>query len=482
MIDCHTIGPQLRNTASVLLQLAAGISLGGHVLAQVMPISDSEIATAQAGISNPLTAPAADQARVQPDTGDSKTIRDYQEQIDQLESRFGAYHNDLSEVALGLGLAHQQEGNHEEAILSINRALHINRVNQGIYHVSKIPLLEQLIVSYSATADWQAVDDSYFTLMQLYARNYDNSDVELLPGLAKLIRWHLHAFSGQLTEQPIKHLLLVRELLFQSIGIIKLNYGANDLRQLEPFAALVLTDYYQAAAQLQNVEQTSKVSINRFREKSGKAFAEEWTPFQNMFTQGKHHIEEMIHITQTNAATTPRTAIDVLVMLADWHLIFKKKMAADKIYKQVWAQAMALDNHEQIIKELFVYPKSLPNINISGRSFSGVSDDSASEAKQSVSQGNDNGSQDVTGSTAGQGVIVIEFDITTSGRPVDAEVVEADPRANKNIIVKAKQQLRASRFRPRYENGIAVEAQNTRIRYLFEPDPEQSLAEASNGE
>jgi tetratricopeptide (TPR) repeat protein len=464
MIDCHTIGPQLRNTASVLLQLAAGISLGGHVLAQVMPISDSEIATAQAGISDPLTAPVADQARVQPDTGDSKTIRDYQEQIDQLESRFGAYHNDLSEVVLGLGLAHQQEGNHEEAIMSINRALHINRVNQGLYHVSKIPLLEQLIVSYSATADWQAVDDSYFTLMQLYARNYDNSDVELLPGLAKLIRWHLHAFSGQLTEQPIKHLLLVRELLFQSIGIIKFNYGANDLRQLEPFAALVLTDYYQAAAQLQNLEQTSKVSINHFREESGKAFAEEWTPYQNMFTQGKHHIEEMIHITQTNAATTPRTAIDVLVMLADWHLIFKKKMTADELYKQVWAQA------------------SLPNINISGTSFSGVGDDSASEAKQSVSQGNDNGSQDVTGSTAGQGVIVIEFDITTSGRPVDAEVVEADPRANKNIIIKAKRQLRASRFRPRYENGIAVEAQNTRIRYLFEPDPEQSLAEASNGE
>ena len=77
---------------------------------------------------------------------------------------------------------------------------------------------------------------------------------------------------------------------------------------------------------------------------------------------------------------------------------------------------------------------------------------------------------------------MIEFDITTSGRATNSELVEEDPGASKNTIIKAKKQLKSSRFRPRYENGIAVKTQNARIRYRFEPDPEQSLAEASNAE
>ena len=70
--------------------------------------------------------------------------------------------------------------------------------------------------------------------------------------------------------------------------------------------------------------------------------------------------------------------------------------------------------------------------------------------------------------------------------PLDPELVTADPGASKEIIGRAKRQLRSSRFRPRYENGIAVENQKVRIRYLFEPepepDPEPNLAEASNEE
>jgi tetratricopeptide (TPR) repeat protein len=484
MLDYQMIANEFRIAASMLL-LVGGMSFPGHLLAQSQPEPDSENSSGRAGAPEMLPESAAEpRPRLNPgsrNTSDSRNIRDYQQQVDQLESRYGAYHDGLSEVVLGLGLAQQQEGNHKEAILSLSRALQINRVNQGLYHVSKIPLIEQLIVSYSATGDWQAVDDSYYTLMQLYSRNYINTDVELLPGLAKLIRWHLYAFGGGLTEQPYNHLQLARELLFQSIHIIKINLGANDLRLLEPLAALVLTDYYQAAAQLEYQEQVSKASINSFRDEPGKSFDDTWNPYLNVFTQGKQHIEEMIHITQTNPAAPPRTAIDAFLLLADWHLLFKKKMTADEIYRHVWTQIMAMEDHEQQIEEIFRQPISLPHISISGTSFS---DNGGKPGKGSdiASQGNDDGGQDMAGSTSKLGAIVIEFDITSSGRAVNAEVVEVDPGAKKNDIVKAKRQLKASRFRPRYENGIAVEAQKTRIRYLFEPDPEQIMAEAGNEE
>jgi tetratricopeptide (TPR) repeat protein len=467
-LDCHIITPQLKKAASTLLLLAAGASLAGHLLAQIQPISDNEDSTEQAEMADLPRAAVTEPAAEELDTDGLNNIRDYQAQVDQLESQYGAYHAGLSEVVHGLGLAYQQEGNHDEAILHLNRALQINRVNQGLYHVGKIPLIEQLIASYSATGDWEAVEDRYFTLMQLYSRNYDNTDIELLPGLAKLVKWHLYAYSARVAEQPVSHLLLARELIYQFIGIININYGADDLRQLNPFAALVLTEYYLAVEGAQFTEAPPRAGVNSFREESVTGYFEIPAPYQTVFSRGKLHLEEMIRITQTNAVTPPRTALDVLVMLADWNLLFKKSTTADEIYREVWEQAMTLENPEHHIEEIFGQLTNLPNFSISGISFSENDNDSAS--------------QDLALSTTELGVIVIQFDITTSGRATDPELVEADPGASKNTVFKARKQLKSSRFRPRYENGIAVTTQNARIRYRFEPDPEQSLAEASDGE
>ena len=472
-LGCHIITNHLRKAASTLLPLAVSACLAGSLFAQPLPSPDTAANTGQTDIADPQSAAAAKQSLAESDADGMNSIRSYQEQVNLLESQYDAYNADLSEAMLGLGLAQQQQGNHEDAILSLERALQINRVNHGLYHVNKIPLIEQLIVSYAATGDWQAVEDRYFTLMQLYARNFDINDVELLPGLAKLIKWHLYAFGAELTEQPVSHLLLARELIVQTIDIIKFNYGADDLRQLNSFGVLLLTDFYLAVTQSQYQKESPKAGINSFREESDVAQSEFWGFSQNMFTRGKHHIEEMIHITQNNAATPPRTAVDTLVLLADWNLIFKQQMTADEIYKEVWEQAMKLENHERHIGEIFTRPVNLPNINIGGTSYNSTS---FSE------NGNDSTVQDSTRNTTKLGAIVFEFDISTTGRAMDPEVVETDPGASKNNINKARRQLKASRFRPRYENGIAVENQNARIRYRFEPDPEQTMAEASNGE
>jgi len=469
-IGCHIITNHLRKAASTLLPLAIS---AGSLFAQPLPSPDTAANTGQTDIADPQSAAAAKQSLAESDADGMNSIRSYQEQVNLLESQYDAYHADLSEAMVGLGLAQQQQGNHEDAISSLERALQINRVNHGLYHVNKIPLIEQLIVSYAATGNWQAVEDRYFTLMQLYARNFDNNDIELLPGLAKLIKWHLYAFGVKVTEQPISHLLLARELIVQTIDIIKFNYGADDLRQLDAFGALLLTDFYLAVEQSQYQQESPKAGINSFREEPGEAQSEFWGFNQSMFTRGKYHIEEMIHITQNNAATPPRTAVDTLLLLADWNLIFKQQMTADEIYKEVWEQAVKLENHERHIEEIFARPVSLPSINISGTSYSGT---------PFSKNGNASASQDATRNTTELGAIVFEFDISTTGRAMDPEVVEMDPGASKNIINKGRRQLKTSRFRPRYENGIAVENQNARIRYHFEPDPEQTMAEASNGE
>jgi tetratricopeptide (TPR) repeat protein len=501
MFDCHIVTYNLSKAASKLLPLTACACLAGNLVAQDQPPVDSAASTVQAGISEQQSTTSPKQSPANLNTSEFNSIREYEEQVHQLKSRYDAYHPGLSEAMTGLALAHQQEGNHEEAISSLETALQINRVNYGLHSVNKIPLIEHLIVSYAATRNWQAVEDRYYTLMQLYSRNYNKNDLELLPGLSKLIKWHLQAFNEKVTEQPVANLLMARELIFQTINIIRSNYGVEDLRQLDPFTALLLIDFYIAVEQQEVGNEVRKPVFNSFRDETNPAYIESGGMHMSMLSQGRQHIEAMIQITQIHAATHPKMAVDTLVMLADWNLLFKQKMAADEIYRQVWEQAMKLDDHERHIEEIFNQPVRLPRFHVEDTKISNASpSEKGVENAAQDTGGNTGGDTDwnpdgnTEGNTDGQGAIVFEFDISTSGRALDPELVTADPGASKEIISRARRQLRSSRFRPRYENGIAVENQKVRIRYLFEPEPEPepesapepdtepSVAEASNEE
>lgn len=431
--------------SKALLPLAAGLCLAGQLFAQTPPSPTTEAKSAPGN------------------------IRDYQEQVAFLASQHNAYNAELAEAMVGLGLAYQQEGNHEEAITTLNQALQIQRINHGLYHIGKIPLIEKLLVSYAALGDWDEVDEHYYTMTQLYARNYDNYDAALLPGQAKLINWHLYAYRAKVTENPLEHLYLARNLISQSIGIIRFNYGVDDLRQLEPFATLVLTDYFLAAAsQEENQQNLSMADYNSFRNESILPNSQFMNRSQTIFSQGKRHIQDMIRITQTNPETPPRMAVDTLLLLADWHMTFKQSTSADLLYRQVWEQAVKLDDHELYIEETFVKPVVLPKISISGTSF--------------APDGEDTAEQGLAGSSPDLAVLVFEFDITTTGRARDPELVESDSGATKDMVNKSRRRLKSSRFRPRYDDGMAVENLDARIRYRYKLQPERSLAEAGNAE
>jgi tetratricopeptide (TPR) repeat protein len=489
MLDCHIITYHLSKAASKLLPLAACAFLAGNLSAQSQAPTDSAANAVQADIAEQQSMSSAKQSFANRNTGELNSIREYEEQVHRLESQYDAYHAGLSEAKTGLALAYQQEGNHEEAISSLETALQISRVNYGLYHVNKIPLIEHLIVSYTATGNWQAVEDRYYTLMQLYSRNFDHNDVELLPGLAMLIKWHMFAFSEKVTEQPLNNLLTAREFMLKAINIIRYNYGVDDLRQLEPFSGLVLIDFYLAVEQSEFRNEVRNPTFDSFQQQTNPSFVESGSIHLSMLTQGRRHIEAMIQITRNNPETPPRVALDILVMLADWNLIFKQKLAADEVYRQVWEQAMTLEDHEQYIDEIFIEPVRVPDFFIYNTTLSGASPSENNDDDTAQGSGG-NAAQGSGGNADGQGAIVFEFDISTSGRAVDPELVESDPRASKNVINRARRQLKSSRFRPRYDNGVAVENQNVRIRYLFEPEPapetetepEQSAAEARNGE
>ena len=124
--------------------------------------------------ASPLLLAQQDVDNVADDTGiDRATERSLLDAIRRLESRDGAYSADLPEQMLSLGLALQQQERHAEAVDIFKRGVHLARINNGLYCLEQIPLLNGEIQSSIALGEYSRVDELQQYLYRVQLRGLD---------------------------------------------------------------------------------------------------------------------------------------------------------------------------------------------------------------------------------------------------------------------------------------------------------------------
>ena len=417
-------------------------------------------------------ASGMDRQIVEPDLSELADIRRYSQEVAKLENQYGPYYADLSESLLGLGLAYQANGDHVQAIEELGRALHISRINMGLYHPGKIPLLEKLIDSYRATEDWPALEDNYYKLHQLYRRNYEAGDPRRLPGVIKLANWHLFAYEKAIDEAPVSHLIRAQQQLYQAAAIIRQQYGVNDMRQLDALTALVLIDFYlsreqpgedDAGAARGNSPPVMQAGGYSGRSPFDSNFQ---SAYSLMYKQGKSHIAEILRIARSNEESHPEFLLDAKLLLGDWHLLFNKHQRADRMYQEVWLLAGELEAGDTYRAQAFESLIALPTLQ--------VRDTAKTNADESLKDEHASINDDPN-----HGLITLAFDVSINGHPKDVELVYSDQGASSGDVNRAKRQLRAMLYRPLYEEGKAVARSSADSNFAFKYKPEQVLAAAN---
>ncbi len=71
----------------------------------------------------------------------------YKKAIAKLESSEGVYSDKLAQELANLADVYQQQERHDLAIATFNRSLHLNRINEGLYSKTQLPILDKVIVS-----------------------------------------------------------------------------------------------------------------------------------------------------------------------------------------------------------------------------------------------------------------------------------------------------------------------------------------------
>lgn len=145
-----------------------------------------------------------------------------------LESDFGAYDQRQIETLGDLGRLSQSAGEHQQALVLLKQALHVARVNQGLYHEAQISIVDDIISAEISLQNWEEVNNLYDYQEHLYRRLYDTDDSRLDAGLRKVSAWHITALNVSLAGNRIEHLRKVNKLLKLRMRIAEKTLSLND--------------------------------------------------------------------------------------------------------------------------------------------------------------------------------------------------------------------------------------------------------------
>lgn len=385
----------------------------------------------------------------------TRSISAYLERLDELEEQYGAYEPELGEELASLGNLYQANGQHQEAVAAFKRQYQIARTNDGLYSLSQADTLKKMIISLVALREWEEVEKRHFFLQQLMTRNYAQNDLRKIDSLQDMANWHLYAFTSNLDEKRMLHLLTARNALAQTASILSANSTSGIKKLDEIYNNLLYTDYQIALLEQESAVQAQSraafeqrvrndfYTINRNNE-----VAQNLRTSQNSFLYGVRHLEDLRNAYANNPKAEPGATAKVDAQIGDWYSLWQKHNNAQRHYQKAWSELANNPAASAALQETFGEPIRLLNF--------------VDQYESSVSMA----------PGMKQGYVLFNLDINASGRVKNLSIVENEPADRTREINRASQRMSRSRYRPRYENGVPVDTQNVQVRYVFEYVPD----------
>ena len=400
----------------------------------------------------------------------TRSIAEYEREIQAREAEYGVYDPATGEFLLSVGLVYQNDGKHDEAVDAFARALQIKRVNEGLYSTGQLLILEQLIKSNIASANWEEVDRNYQQLLWINKRNYDAGDPRLLPVVDTVGRWKLKAYKEDLLDSSAISTIGESEKLFRdTIIILERQYGENDPRLINPLYGRALTNY-QYAIEVANTPQDefhgtgsptrtqvmcrtvptanggARRICNTIRVPDPSYYAsqsssKDFALGQRIVAVGKA-LRHIVQIHEANPDLPRDSHARALVHLGDWNLLRGKKTTAHKNYKSAYQLLADSGEHQEVIEELFGKPQNLPALRLP------------------LPEIDDKLEQEKTTS------VLASFDVSRTGRAKNVQILESEPPDATSARRKAKKTIRGRIYRPRFENGEPVNTVGNKIRIV----------------
>ncbi len=422
------------------------------------------------------------------------------DQIQEILSRDGPYARDLVSPLTNLALLYREGDDDSFALATLERAVQVVRINDGLYALEQVPLVRQLIRIEAARGNHSGAWEREQSLLALLRRHPD--DLRTVPVLREIAgkqmavlgavlagerppevflgcfykQWPTDAGSchagskktvvqGMLAEAQRNYADAIRVMLRQGL------YGSDDLRALELDVLrgvdLLRSRYYERGAyrpvpmvpgymRATGIEpwrsRTAPIvelaqwelpypSASPLESDDGDHVGTKHVHLMDPYYRGRQSLRRLYAYGAASSGSSVGQA-DAVVQIADWDLLYSRNGKAVESYAVAHAMLEQTGASKASIEQLFapstpvVLPAFQPN-------------PLASDATRSPT-----------------GHIDVAFEITKYGRGRAVEVLDVA-----NATDAAKQRLLAlikgKRFRPRLMDGAFADATPVRMRYYL---------------
>lgn len=187
---------------SALLYSAFSHAQGGRyerLIFDPVPLSsqEDEALSADAAAAQPEGEAAADDAAV-----DQRSLAPLQAAIGEALATESLYSPVLRERYLDLARLLQRNGQHQEALATLDSAMHIVRVNEGLFTAAQISDLQLMIESIQALGDRTREAELRGYLLYVQQKAYAPGDPRLLAALEDWADWNLLAYLQGISSDP----------------------------------------------------------------------------------------------------------------------------------------------------------------------------------------------------------------------------------------------------------------------------------------
>jgi tetratricopeptide (TPR) repeat protein len=268
--------------------------------------------------------------------------------IESEEASNGPFSGALVELLTSLGLAYQENGEHVLAASVLDRALSLKRINEGLFGLDQVPLVELLIDSERAIGRTDTAENLESRLLDLARRNY--TDPRAAPIFREAAERRLELYERYLRGEVPPVLSIngspsMRDLAVRSVRSARQHYNeaigvlagdsAEHRTELEELEEALTWTYYLEATDRRRLYQG----------------VDDW-----LYGLGLVSYQRRIGYTAagyTNAVDHARA----LVEFADWSLLFSRNSTALRRYEEAYS-LLVERNAAAAIEELF--PSATP--------------------------------------------------------------------------------------------------------------------------
>jgi len=359
----------------------------------------------------------------------ARQLKLYHNAIERIESDEGAYAADLPEQMLSLGLTLQQQNRHADALKVLKRGIHLARVNDGLYCAQQIPLVRAEIDSLVALGQYTEADERQGYLYQVEVRSLEGGP-ERADAFLQQAQWQYDAYRLSLGWQGFGRLSNMWDLNALALNELIESEGKTSAALLPPLYGMLRTLYliadYNPGAGTDMGTAFAGDGYNQFEANRFLAYRSQ------SYEKGRSVILAIYDVEKVQHGTDSAEAARALVMLGDWAQWNGKEEDSGVAYREAMTELAALDDAKTLIARLFAEPVPLPDL------------DGLRPLPPSAE--------------AGEGDILLEFAVDPEGSVID--LVRLD--ANTDLDAQARrlmQELRRTKFRPRFEGGEPVETE-----------------------